>query len=375
MDEQQNIQAPVDEADVKAPKGTFRKVVVLILILACIGGGVGAWYYFLLMPDQARQAELQMHKDFWNEFQEYHATGYGASWKCIFGGTEENQVDSNLKLETIIETAISQNEALFGKLVLGCLDADMAVLKAVKKEPPPGLVGTKKHIENLRAMKVPAAYKSTFEGIPETLEAVDASWRKMAEYFQGADERAEWDQKLTEAANKGWGMLWAKGQKGEKFGPGDLSWAWRYYKFMTCSLGKDYSELGTFKNYREMEGLIGKIAVDGECSTDEKAEAYFDRVDGCGKKFLLASTPDLKDPMFVNAIQKGYFNEQRSLAAIAGRFEGDQGIMYDGCILRARAYKKATGITNLFKALTAYTKARIDLSKKYQEMKKPLEKK
>jgi hypothetical protein len=375
MDEKQTPTPPADEGDVKVSKGTGKKIVVLIALLLAIGGGVAAWYMLLYTPEQERKANLEMHQGFWNEFTEYHATGYGGAWRCIFGGTEENQVNTNLKLETLIETAISQNEGMFGKLVLACLDADPALLEAVGKEPPPGLVGVPKQIENLKAMKIPPGYEDTFNDIPATLEAVDSSWRQMAEYFQGAEERAEWDSKLTDAANKGWGMLWAKGQKGEKFTTGDLGWAWRYYSFMTCALGKDYSELGEFKNTQELEKLIGSIAVDGACSTDEKAAAYFETVDGCAKKFLLASKPELQQPEFMNAIKKSYYNEQRSLAAIAGSFEGDQGVIHEGCIPRARAYTKSTGVTNLFKALSAYSIARIELSKKYKELKTPFEKK
>ncbi len=375
MDEQQTPAPPADDlGDVKVKKGTAGKIIVLILILAFIGGGVAAYYFLLLKPEQQREATLQMHKDFWNEFTEYHATGYGGTWKCIFGGTEESQVNTNLKLETVIETAISQNEGLFGKLILACLDNDEALLEAVGKEPPPGLVGTPTHVENLEAMKVPKGYEESFEGIAETLEEVDSSWRVMAEYFQGAEERAKWDAKLTDAANKGWGMLWAKARKREKFTASDLGQAWRYYKFMSCSLGADYSELGEFKKMTELEGLIGKIAVDGACSTDEKAAAHFSTVDGCAKKFLLSGQADLQDEQFQAAIKNSYYDEQRSLAAIAGSFEGDQGIIYKGCIPRARAYTKTTGISNLFKALMAYSQARIELSKKYQELKEPYEK-
>ncbi|MBW2260521.1 MAG: hypothetical protein JRG91_01000 [Deltaproteobacteria bacterium] len=375
MDEQKTPAPPADDMDIKVSKGTGVKIVVMLLILASIGGGVTSYYFFLLKPEQERQANLQVHKDFWNEFTEYHATGYGGTWKCIFGGTAESQVNTNLKLETVIETAISQNEGLFGKLILACLDNDEALLEAVGKEPPPSLVGTLAHAENLRGMKVPKGYEEQFEGLPETVEEVDASWRVMAEYFHDANERAKWDSKLTDAANKGWGMLWAKARKREKFNSSDLAQAWRYYKFMSCSLGSDYVELGEFKKISELESLISKISIDGACSTDEKAAAHFPTVDGCAKKFLLSGQANLQDEQFQNAIKNSYYDEQRSLAAIAGSFEGDEGIIYKGCITRARTYTKATGITNLFKALMAYSKARIGLLKKYQESKKPYEKK
>ena len=82
MDEQKTPAPPADDlGDIKVKKGTGAKIVVMLLILASIGGGVASYYFFLLKPEQEREAKLQVHKDFWNEFTEYHATGYGGTWK------------------------------------------------------------------------------------------------------------------------------------------------------------------------------------------------------------------------------------------------------------------------------------------------------
>ncbi len=369
--DQQNTPQQEQDIDIKPPRGIAMKIVVLLLILLGIGGSVAAWFFLLYTPEQKRKAELAVHTDFWNEFTKYQAEGYGSTWSCIFGGTAESQVNTNLKLEQIIDAALSQNEAMFGKLILACIDRDEGLLEAVGKEPPASMVSMGTHSENLRNMKVPEAYKEKFEGMPEALDEVHEAWKTLGEYFQDAEERAKWDAKLTEAADNGWGQLYAQ----KKPTATHLSNAWRYYKFMTCSLGKDYSELGDFSGNKQLEDLVFKIAIDGECSTDEKAAAYFPTIDGCAKKFLLAGKADLEDPSFQNAVQKKYYNEARSLAAIAGSWQDPEtGAEYQGCIRRARAHIKATGIAHLFSSSAAYAQARIELSRIYKEEKAKFDK-
>lgn len=375
MDEQKPQDSEMQDIDIKHPGGVGMKIVVLLVILAAIGGGVAAWYFLLYMPEEQRKARLAVHTDFWNEFTEYQAKGYGSTWSCIFAGTEQNQVNTNLKLEQVIGTALAQNEALFGKLIIACIDNDEALLEAVGKEPPPGMVSMEQHVKNLREMEVPEPYQEQFEGTPEALEEVYTAWKTLGEYFMGAEERAKWDAKLTEAANNGWGQLYAKSFKKDKPDATHYANAWRYYKFMTCALGKDYSELGEFNNTEQMENLIGKIMVDGDCSTDEKAAAYFPTIDSCAQKYLLSSKTDLEDPLFANAVKKKYFNETRSLAAIAGSWQDPEtGAEYSGCIRRARAHIKATGISHLFKASMAYSQSRMQLLDVYKKQKVKYEK-
>ncbi len=365
-----------DDIELKSHKGTGKKIGVLIGLIVLIGGGVAGWYFMLEKPKQERLAKLEAHRAFWTEFSEYHATGYGASWKCIFGGTDESQVNSNLKLETLIETAIGQNEGMFGKLILACIDGNKEMLSGLGKEPPPGLVGVSKQVENVKAMDLLPEYEEKFKGFPETTEAMYASWKALGDYFSGADERRKWDKKLDDVSTDGWGTLYVKEQKNEKPVESDLKSAWRYYKFMTCSLGKDYSELGDVGSTSALEKEIGKIMVDGDCSTDEKAAAYYPKVEQCATQFLLSASPDLDDPQFKNAVQKSWFREMRSLAAIAGSWQDPEtGADYTGCIRRSRTYTKATGIENLFKTIMAYTEARVSLAKAYQAEKAKYEKK
>jgi len=372
MDEQNKMQST--DVDIKPPTGIGMKILVLVAIVLAISGGVAAGYFLLYMPQQQRQAELERHQNFYNEFTKIHTDGFAATWKCIFGGTELTQVNTNLKLEQLIESALSQNEATFGKLVLACVSADEEVLAALEKEPQAGMTGLPGQVEALGELEVEPEYEEAFAGLPETLDAMNESWVFLGEYFEEADKRAQWDKKLTDSANKGWGTLWAKDQKREKFTASDLSHAWRYYKFMTCSLGVEgYEDLGEFKKTTELEALIGKIAIDEACSTEEKADAQFGVINDCAEKYLLASKTELDAERFATAIKKGYYNEQRSLAAIAGSFEGEQGIIYEGCISKARSYRKATGIANLFKAMMAYSQARAQVIEQYKKEKEKLE--
>jgi hypothetical protein len=358
------------DVDIKPPSGIGMKIGILVAILAVIGGGVAAWYFLLYKPEVEQEARLKVHVDFWNEFTRYHAEGYGSTWSCIFAGTEESQVNTNLKLEQLIDTALSQNEAMFGKLIIACVDNDEGMLEAVGKEPPPSMVSMEQHAENLRQMDVPPPYQETFEGLPETLEEIQNAWRELGQYFMEADERAKWDTELTEAANNGWGQLYVKSIKREKPKASHLANAWRYYKFMTCALGSDYADLGEFKTTKELEALIGKIATEGECSTEEKAAAYFPTIDACAKEYLLASKTDIGDAQFQNAIKEHWYDETRSLAAIAGSWEDPEtGEIHEGCIRKARAHIKATGISHLFKSSMAYSQSRIELSKIYKEQK------
>ena len=75
------------------------------------------------------------------------------------------------------------------------------------------------------------------------------------------------------------------------------------------------------------------------------------------------------------ALKKKWWNETRSLAAIAGSFEDpNTGAQHLGCIHKARAHFKASGVAHLFKSSMAYAQARSELTTIYKAEKAKYEK-
>jgi hypothetical protein len=339
-----------DDADVKSPTGMGMKVAVTLIIIVVIAAALGAAYYFILLPEQKRKVELQKHEDFMAEYTRLRNTGYDDFWKCVFPLAAEEQANTNLKLESIINSAISQNEEAFGKHILSCLDT----LKA--------------HIEGVKELQPLPGYEENVKDLGPALETVYDTWKSVGDEFANAGLRDKWDKRLDDVTAKGWGQMYVDAEKGKKSSDATQQNARRYMKFVTCVVGKSYKEMGN--SVSEVEASLVKEVLDGVCSTPEKTiERYKHLEDSC-VPFLVGPEPPPVDEDWAHVLKKGLYYETRSLAVIAGSWEGRQ-----GCIRTAREEKEKLLIQNLFNAWIAYKKVAKSVEDVYLKSTKELKKK
>lgn len=351
-DEKKTSQEPkvADDVDVKAPTGTGMKVAVTLIIIIVIAAALGAAYYFILLPEQKRKGELQKHEDFMAEYTRIRNTGYDDFWKCVFPLAAEEQANTNLKLESIISSSISQNEEGFGKHILTCLET----LKA--------------HIEAAKELQAPAVYEESVKQLAPTLQAVYDSWKIVGDEFANAGQRAKWDKRLDEVTLKGWGQMYVDAEKGKKSSDTTQQNARRYMKFVTCVVGKSYQEMGN--NSTEVAESLVKNVLDGVCSTPEKAVERYKYLENNCVPYLVGPEPPPVDEDWAHVLKKGLYYETRSLAVIAGSWEGRQ-----GCLRTAREEKEKLMIQNLFNVWIAYKKAAKSIEDVYLKSTKDLKKK
>ncbi|MFH1435510.1 MAG: hypothetical protein ABIJ56_07310 [Pseudomonadota bacterium] len=352
MEEQKQVKAPPpsDDLDVKSPKGMGMKIVVTLIILAVIGGIGYAAYYYILLPEQQRQQKLQMHEDFLAAYTTVKNTGYNDFWKCVFPLATEEQANTNLKLESIINNAISQQEEKFGKHIGGCLET------------------LKKHVEVAKTMESPAEYEEQVKQLPGVLEAVYDAWKALSDEFSQAGQRGTWDKRLDDAATKGWGQLYVDYENRKKPTDETLRFGRRYMKFVTCAVGKTYQEMGN--KVEEVGDAIVKEVMQGVCSTPEKAMERFAYIEDNCVTFLTAPNPPAPDEDFDHVMKKGLYYETKSLAVIAGSWEGE-----DGCVRAARKEKQKLMIQNLFNSWVAYKTVAKSVEDVYIKITRELKKK
>jgi len=351
-DEKITSQEPkaVDDGDVKAPTGTGMKVAVTLIIIILIAAALGAAYYFILLPEQKRKAELQKHEDFMAEYTRLKTTGYDDFWKCVFPLAAEEQANTNLKLESIISSSISQNEEGFGKHILTCLET----LKA--------------HIDAAKEFQALPEYEESVKQLAPALQNVYDSWKIVGDEFANAGQRAKWDKRLDEVTSKGWGQMYVDAEKGKKSSDATQQNARRYMKFVTCVAGKSYQELGN--TVSEVEESLVKEVLEGVCSTPEKAIERYAYLESTCVPYLVGPEPPPVDEDWAHVIKKGLYYETRSLTVIAGSWEGQQ-----GCTRTAREEKEKLMIQNLFNAWIAYKKVAKSVEDVYLKTTKDLKKK
>jgi hypothetical protein len=341
---------PADDADVKAPTGMGMKVAVTLIIIVAIAAALGAAYYFILLPEQKRKAELQKHEDFMAEYTRLRNTGYDDFWKCVFPLAAEEQANTNLKLESIINNAVSQNEEGFGKHIMGCLET------------------LKGHIDSAKELQTMPQYEESVKQLAPSLETVYDTWKSLGEEFANAGQRAKWDKRLDEVTAKGWGQMYVDAEKGKKSSDTTQQNARRYMKFVTCVVGKSYQEMGN--TVSEVEQSLVKEVLDGVCSTPEKAVERYKHLENNCVPFLVGPEPPPADEDWAHVIKKGLYYETRSLAVIAGSWEGRQ-----GCLRTAREEKEKLMIQNLFNAWISYKKVAKSVEDAYLKATKELKKK
>ena len=352
MKEEKKAEAPppADDLDIKAPSGMGMKIVVTLIILAAMGGIGYAAYYYILLPEQQREQKLQVHEDFLAAYTAVKNTGYNDFWKCVFPLATEEQANSNLKLESIIMNAISQQEEKFGKHIGGCLET------------------LKKHIEASKTMEPPAEYEEVIKQLPGVLEAAYDAWKTLSDDFSQSGQRAKWDKRLDEAATKGWGQLYVDYENRKKPTDETLRNGRRYMKFVTCAAGKTYVEMGN--NVEEVGNALVKEVMQGVCSTPEKAMERFDYIEDNCVTFLTSPNPPAPDEDFEHVMKKGLYYETKSIAVIAGSWEGEE-----GCLRKARKEKRKLMILNLFNSWVAYKKVAKSVEDIYIGATKELKKK
>jgi len=346
--------AKEEEIDVKAATGTASKIIIAVIILLLIVGGILAIYFFSLKPASERKMELSKHEDFMAAYTAMRATGYDEFWKCVFPLATEEQANSNLKLENIIKNSISQNEEGFGKHILECL---------------PSL---KKHLDSSKEIKGPPEYSESLKELPSALEVLYSSWKILGEWFANAGERNKWDKRLDDVTEKGWGQMYVDAEKRQKSTDETMRNARRYMKFVTCSVGKTYQELGgKTGSISDVEAnlVASVLGSGGICSSPEKAMERFDYIESKCVPYLTSPEPPPPDADWDFVAKKGIYYETRSLAVLAGSWEGQ-----DGCIRAARKEKEKVMIQNLFNGWVGYKKVAKSIEDIYRNKIKELKK-
>jgi hypothetical protein len=344
--------APVEDVDVKSPTGAAGKIIVTVIILLALAAGAAAVYYFSLKPNAERKALLQKHDDFMSAYTALRATGYDDFWKCVFPLATEEQANSNLKLESIIKAAVTQNEEGFGKHILECVPM------------------LKKHIDGAKGLTGPAEYAESVQQLPQTLEAVYDAWKTIGDRFAGAGARNKWDKRLDEVTAKGWGLMYVDYEKRRKSTDETMRNARRYMRFVTCAVGKTYQQLGASVSEVETALVATVLGGGGLCSTPEKAMERGDYIESNCVTFLVSSDPPPVDADWDFVVKRGMYYETRSLAVIAGSWEGQ-----DGCLRAARKEKEKFLIQNLFNAWVAYKKVAKGIEDIYRKRTSELKKK
>lgn len=353
MEDEKNVgkeKPPVDDVGVKSPTGIGMKIVVTVIIVAAVFGALGAAYFFIIVPDQERETELRKHESFLAAYTTIKNTGYDEFWKCVFPLAAEEQANTNLKLESIIRNAISQNEEGFGKHILGCLET------------------LKKHFDASKDFESLPEYEEDIKQLPHVLEAVYNTWSSLGDEFASAGQRDKWDKRLDEVASKGWGQMYVDYEKRKKSSDETIRNARRYMKFVTCAVGKTYKELGS--TITEVEKALTEIVLNDLCVSPEKAIERADYIEDNCVTYLLSPEPPLPDDDWNHVAKRGLFYETRSLAVIAGSWEGQQ-----GCLRLARMEKEKLLIQNLFNAWLAYKKVAKSVENTYVKTTKELKKK
>ena len=226
----------------------------------------------------------------------------------------------------------------------------------------------KKHIDGAKALTGPPEYSEGLKQLPQTLEAVYSAWKAEGDQFAGAGARGKWDKRLDDVTEKGWGQMYVDYEKGKKSTDETMRNARRYMKFVTCTVGKTYQEMGN--SVQEVETAITALVLSTLCATPEKAMERTEYIESNCVTFLVASDPPPPDADWEHVMKRGLFYETRSLAVIAGSWEAQ-----DGCLRAARKEKSKVMIQNLFNSWVAYKKVARGIEDVYLKKVKELKKK